>query len=89
MRQDGEKITGAIINVNGECPFPRNVQLGGVIMRSMLVCNHRADTIMMIVPISRIVRSMVSQRGRDALRRFRHSLNPPRPLFVRVRSKTL
>ena len=58
MRQDGEKSEWRV-------PVPRNVdvQLGGVIMRAMLVSNHRADTIMMIVPISRIVRSMVSQRG--------------------------
>jgi hypothetical protein len=32
-------------------------------MRSMLVSNHRADTIMMTVPITKIIMSIVSQRG--------------------------
>ena len=32
-------------------------------MRSMLVSNHRADTIMMTVPITKIIMSIVSQPG--------------------------
>ena len=46
-------------------PFPRDVDvhLGAATISSMLVPNHRPDMIMMTVPITKIVRSVVSQRG--------------------------
>ena len=45
--------------------FPRDVDvhLGAANINSMFVPNHRPDMIMMTVPITRIVRSIVSQRG--------------------------
>ena len=45
--------------------FPRDVDvhLGAANINSMFVPNHRPDMIMMTVPITKIVRSIVSQRG--------------------------